>query len=401
MTIASPLPLIHFYHQLRSRGFELGLDEYQLLLDALATGMWMPEAEETEWKTALYRLCCTLWYKPNQSLKVFSELFEESWEKDLAERRRRKKQITSSREKRGETREVRQEKSEKRKEVREERSDKREEKSEEKLEKKEELIAESYGEGIEEIFVSYQSTKTRDGIPDEAYTTEKEQLSNKTFLFTGAYLPISKRDIKLTWRYLRSHYDVKPSQELDVPAIIQHIAETGQIEPIFQQQLCYHARLMVLIDKSETMAAFGTFSETMAALASKGDFGKFPSVYYFNEVPEKRLFTNPQQSKAIQIKELSDRFVHRKVDLLIISDAGAARGTYSEERVLQTRKAIHALHGFAEKIVWLNPMPKHRWRGSSAQYISDLLLPMFEASNTGLKRAVDVLRGKHQITHDT
>ena len=398
------LPLIDFYQELRGRGFELGVEEYQLLLDALGGGQWYPreDGDQAVWKDSLFRLCCTLWFKPNQSLKVFSELFEESWERLRKERMKlRLRKATPTAEPISPRSEERSEKREEREEKREEKEKKEEKKEErsEKKEEKEEAEGEKAKQEMEQIFVSYQSTKTRQGIPDEAHLVEQDRLAERNFLFTGAFLPLSKREMKLAWRYLRTQQELIVSDELDVPGMVDRFAQTGHIEPIFHRHYQYHSRLMVLIDRSKSMVAFGDFANTMAEIASKGDFGKVPAVYYFNEIPEQRLYANPQQTDAFRIREMAERFGYRKVDVMIISDGGAARGSYDQDRVLRTQRALKAFHSFADKIVWLNPMPEHRWYDSSADFIADVV-PMFEASNAGLRRAIDVLRGKNNLAYD-
>lgn len=405
------LPMIDLFHQLRSRGFELGIGEYQLLLDAMGTGSWIPSEEEatTDWKEALFRLSCTLWYKPNQSLKIFTELFEQSWHKHLRDRSRKKRTrpVVAKSKKERETPSIQPKPTEPKEQVRSIELDQAEELAETPVEEevnrslepesKREIQNQRMRQQMEQIFVSYESTKTRNGVPDEGHLQELEQLASNNFLFTGAFLPISKREMKLAWRYLRTQQQVKTSDQLHVPKMVDRLARVGHIEPVYRQDTTYQSQLMILIDVHESMAAFGDFAHTMAELAVKGTFKKVPSVYYFNEIPEKHLFTNTQQTEAFLVEDLIDRFQRKKVDLLIISDAGAAKGSYSEERVLRTRRAIRKLQEYANKIVWINPMPEHRWYDSSADYIADLIVPMYEASNTGLMRAIDVLRGKHQL----
>jgi hypothetical protein len=46
-------------------------------------------------------------------------------------------------------------------------------------------------------------------------------------------------------------------------------------------------------------------------------------------------------------------------------------------------------------IAWLNPMPRERWAGSSAQVIANLLHGhMFQMDPDGFSNAIDVVRGQ-------
>jgi uncharacterized protein with von Willebrand factor type A (vWA) domain len=85
--------------------------------------------------------------------------------------------------------------------------------------------------------------------------------------------------------------------------------------------------------------------------------------------------------------------------MLIVSDAGGAKGTFSEERVAATEEALRTLGGFTSPIAWLNPLPRVRWAGSSAQYINRILGgTMCEATPMGFMRAINILRGKHVMS---
>ncbi|WP_414579694.1 hypothetical protein [Anabaena sp. CCY 9402-a] len=73
----------------------------------------------------------------------------------------------------------------------------------------------------------------------------------------------------------------------------------------------------------------------------------------------------------------------RRTAVLIFSDAGAARGGYSEERYELTREFITQLQHHVRYIAWLNPMPRKRWFGTTAGEIAHLV-PMFEVSRRGV-----------------
>ena len=79
--------------------------------------------------------------------------------------------------------------------------------------------------------------------------------------------------------------------------------------------------------------------------------------------------------------------------MLIFSDAGAARGGYSEERYELTKKFLAQIKQRVRYIAWLNPMPRKRWANTTAADITRLV-PMFEVSRRGLQDAIGVLRGR-------
>ncbi|MEH2424057.1 MAG: hypothetical protein V7K48_25065, partial [Nostoc sp.] len=65
------LPLIELFTRLRQAGLPLGMNEYQLVLQALQSGFGLPNRE------ALAQLCCTLWIKSAEDKLLFNYHFEE------------------------------------------------------------------------------------------------------------------------------------------------------------------------------------------------------------------------------------------------------------------------------------------------------------------------------------
>jgi len=129
------------------------------------------------------------------------------------------------------------------------------------------------------------------------------------------------------------------------------------------------------------------------ALAQSMALSRLPAaeILYFANVPKRTLFRSTALSGGVPADAVFDR--HGGAGLLIISDAGAARGYFSRQRLQQTAKFLaHANR--ARAVVWINPMPRPRWRDTTADHISAdrnaTFLPLDIAS---LIRAVDVLRG--------
>ena len=88
--------------------------------------------------------------------------------------------------------------------------------------------------------------------------------------------------------------------------------------------------------------------------------------------------------------------VGERAIILIISDGGAARSKFEEERVKQTQQWINQLQESVRYVAWLNPMPSDSWHHTTAAEIAQML-PMFEMNREGMNTAISVLRGKHII----
>jgi hypothetical protein len=84
--------------------------------------------------------------------------------------------------------------------------------------------------------------------------------------------------------------------------------------------------------------------------------------------------------------------------VLVVSDAGAARGYRSMNRIRATTEFLVELRRRTTLIAWLNPMPQPRWASTSAQFIARLVA-MFQMDPDGFGNAVDVLRGQPLHSH--
>lgn len=82
----------------------------------------------------------------------------------------------------------------------------------------------------------------------------------------------------------------------------------------------------------------------------------------------------------------------------IISDAGAARGNDNrdqiEKRVQLIRPFLQLLQAHMAYVIWLNPMPLHRWRGTAAEVIANepAVTAMVPVLEEGIYNYQDVIR---------
>ena len=78
--------------------------------------------------------------------------------------------------------------------------------------------------------------------------------------------------------------------------------------------------------------------------------------------------------------------------VLIISDAGAARGHYDGRRVADTKRFIKTLSAYTYLYSWVNPLPASRWRATTAEDIA-CIVPMYPLTREGLIDAFTILQG--------
>lgn len=211
---------------------------------------------------------------------------------------------------------------------------------------------------------------------------------------------LQMRQLALLWRRLRRNQRLGVKQELDLQASLRARCELGVLlRPVLRPCRRNTAKLLILADASPSMAPWQPFLKVLEASLAHGRLGD-AALSWFANVPGSslRVAAPPQATVARQtarqesLRELLRRFAGGA--LLVLSDAGSARGLQSRRRVSRTKAFLETAANLGIEVVWINPMPERRWGGSSAAQIARegpvLMLPLDEEN---LARAVDHLRG--------
>jgi uncharacterized protein with von Willebrand factor type A (vWA) domain len=213
-----------------------------------------------------------------------------------------------------------------------------------------------------------------------------------------AYWPVSRRSMIYTWRYLRRPIKDGPRTLLDVTATIERAARQGFfLQPVFNRRESNRAHLVLFVDQGGSMVPFHRFTRDLVETACDDSGIQQVDVFYFNNAPPKHVFLDPHMTEPLL---LADALAGCTPDssVLLVSDAGAARGYRSMERVRAVAEALVRVKRVTSLIAWLNPMPRSRWPGTSAQFIARLI-PMYQMDPDGFSNAVDALRGQPLHPH--
>lgn len=364
--IADELPLIELFSQLREAGFPLGIGEYKLLLEALQKGFGTSD------RTSLYRLCKTLWVKSAEDKRLFDYHFElivkESQEAIPAIPE--KPEISAPETEDSGIMETAPQLTE---------------------QTSERIISAPHPELIEAIEDEVQAAKAV-----MQATNKYEAISDRQFILTSEYFPVTRRQMKQSWRYLRRPVREGPPVELDVEATVNQIGRQGiLLSPVLVPRRVNRSQLLLLIDRDGSMVPFHDLSQRLAETAVRGGRLGNAGIYYFQNCPVEYLYHDPYQLEAEKIDRLLANLRPERSAMLIFSDAGAARGGYSEERVELTAAFLQQIKAKVRYVAWLNPMPESRWEGTTAGKVARLV-PMFEMARRGLQDAIGLLRGKSQ-----
>jgi len=409
--LSRKLPLQDLFYDLRSSGLMLGVEEYELLLQALLRGFGIPEEEPLKSLISLKNLCKNLWAKSLAEREVFDRCFDRyiyhlRWEvaEEVAEESDGvgDRALNSTQDFLPSPTTGEQSAPSQTPEASAVTPDLNPSSSESKSESSPEPRLESAGTSALGI------TPVGDGGNDSGHDgglslPDRTQVQKTThFLLSTDYLPISKRQMAQSWRYLRrpvrggAHPDAE--LELDLGATINQIAQQRVfLEPVLVPRRVNRSQLVLLLDLDGSMVAFHGLEERLRETTIRGR----SSIYYFHNCPVEYLYQDRAQTIYFTFEQILQKLSPVYTSVLIFSDAGAARGGYNEDRVELTKEFLQPFQKKLRSLVWLNPVPQGRWSGTTAAEIAKLI-PMFEMFDrddrpTGFPQAIKALNSARQL----
>jgi uncharacterized protein len=209
------------------------------------------------------------------------------------------------------------------------------------------------------------------------------------------YYPISRRSLVYNWRYLRRPVADGPKNVIDVNATIEEVTSQGfYLAPVYRRQERNNAHLLLLLDQNGSMTPFHRFERDLieTAMYESSLEPEKVNVFYFHNVPAASVYQDIYLTEPIALETVLGN-CDNETSILIVSDAGAARGYRELKRIRATTNFLLKLKRYTSLIAWLNPMPEERWIGSSSEIIANLV-SMYEMDNNGLSNAIDIIRGQ-------
>jgi uncharacterized protein with von Willebrand factor type A (vWA) domain len=348
--IPKELPLLDLFAALRQAGLPLGVDEYLRLLCAMQRGFGIGDRE------ALRRLCCALWTHSLDEQRLFDYHFQlifgpsQSSPEQLATASRRP------------------------------------------------ATGQSFATHIpSEGLAREQVTQLRNAAQvawSLARVSGSETAPSGEGMRVGEFFPVTRRQMKQAWRHLRRPIREGPATELDMEETVKQIGRQGiLLMPVLRPPRLNRAALLLLIDQNGSMVPFHGLSRQLIETAQRGGRLGQAGAYYFHNCPTEYLYRDVGQQQPELFDAVLERLRGGHVAVLIVSDAGAARGGFNPERVLLTVAILSRLKQHVRHLAWLNPMPHERWCSTTADLIARFV-PMFEMSRRGMDSAIDALRGR-------
>lgn len=362
--------LYRFFTRLRKAGFTLGQSEYQLLLQALQAGFGLENDQES-----LLRLCKCLWLTSPQDEAEFLYQYRETIEewkhnKEFAD-------ISKEKEADGGNSLTQKEKT----------AAEKKPKTTDSVTQKEAIAQSELREEFVEASIKIEKEEAED-------SASSENLLPAHAYVMRDYLPLSRRKLQQQWRRLRQLRREGPSTVIDIVATVKETAKNQfLLEPQLMPSRQNTTRLILLIDHQGSMIAFEAMAQRLKhTLLQSGAFRK-AEVYYFHNVPDKKLYTDPSHNHSVFLKTVLQASSSKRNLLLVYSDAGAARQQLGSGRLEATQAFLQQAKKSVRKIAWLNPIPAYRWEESAAELICKEV-DMFEATPTGIIDALNYLKGR-------
>ena len=164
--------------------------------------------------------------------------------------------------------------------------------------------------------------------------------ADDAFIFTPRRL-VSLRALIVAWRRFRLAQRSGPPVELDIEATITEQCRRGTlVEPTLLPARRNQARLAVLVDVSPSMVPWRHMNQVISDSLDASQLGHV-AIYFFDNTPEEDIHETDALNRPVPLVKALEK--HRQCALLIVSDAGAARGRIDRGvRLRQTRHASGA-----------------------------------------------------------
>lgn len=226
------------------------------------------------------------------------------------------------------------------------------------------------------------------------------------FLQTDEYFPVTRRQMVKGWQFLR-HTEVKGySDRIDLPATIKQIAREGIFfKPVFEPGIRNREdTLVIFADFRGSMTPFHELTQRLIHSALNEGGHPSAAVYYFQNVPVGYVYRHPNLTGPVKVKEALQKTNRNFTLAIIISDAGSARGgdaDHNQVRADITAFFLEHLNEACAQVIWLNPMPAHRWKGTAAERIQEKVLvmaPVLEAPSYSFQDTLRMIRKQNYRT---
>lgn len=375
--------LFRFFQRIRQAlGIELGLGEYMLLQEAFEQGY---DPLDTE---VVFDLCRKLWLKSREQENAFRQLFEQEAVLEIQLLRKKLQHIQLAEARKQQEKRSKEDANRKTKEDTPTEKPKPTPDEIASFEQQAEQQKSELKYEVEEVQVRFPQQQNHESEEDQ------RPVFTRKFLMSGNYHPMTEREMKQNFRFLRNKVAVGESEEININATVKKAAQRALFEKIvFQQRFENKLQLLLFIDIGSTMVAFHSLGQQLVRSAQKGGGQAHAQVYYYKGAPTEFVYKNREATQQVALSSLLSSLNRSYTNAIIFSDGGAASIKEESDRSLNNWDFLDQLIPNVLHTVWLNPMPEARWKGTDAEMLGNIV-PMCELNRLGFSKAIRILRGK-------
>ena len=185
-------------------------------------------------------------------------------------------------------------------------------------------------------------------------------------------LPITTAEVRSLWRSLRVRVRSSRQQEVDLGATLAAIEREGiYADVVLRPVLTRKTEALILVDTHNAMIPYRPAIQPL--LKAVDDRWIDPAErYYFTAYPDNYLFEWDRPTQAQSLGRILPRLHSSRTVVMVISDAGAAMGDRSPERVEGVETWLKQMGPSVRQVLWINPVPAQRWARSAAEKIAAL-----------------------------
>ena len=360
--------LLSFFQSLRSQlGLDLEMAKYGDLLQFAKEGYPMSERQ------ALLDLCRALWLVDSRESRNFDELFEEYWP-DAEKTDTPKEKVPHIKKKESKLRQPTSHLKTK--------TTKQQKQTGKKT------------EGPQQIYLGY-SGGTR--IP----TTPMDSLGQHGFDFSPSFHTVEKRllhqRLRNTFLSKKKDFDLAT---IDLATTVSFWAKNRILDhPVYYKRRILPKKILFLIDHLGSMEPFGGLANFLIQNFKEAVPGAEVEVFYFHNNLSFQLFKNPGHTRAVSLNDVIHQFGGKNNALVIFSDAGTSKQRIHRERTEITIKFLESVANQFTRLLWVNPIPKERWRENEAARLAKIA-PMVEFSENDVRLLPKIFPWDFFVRHE-
>lgn len=212
-----------------------------------------------------------------------------------------------------------------------------------------------------------------------------------SFIFSEQkHIPFTVRKTAQNWRKMRVPTQKRTTNRLDVSALVQQIAREGIINKLpYHRQNVGTQQVIWFSDHGGSMLPYEVWEKQLLDIVRTTPNIQRTEQYFFHDYPSPeetdfKFFTNRSHTEVKTLSAILKNCT-KQTAIVFFSDAGAARRRFDTERLSVFLNLINTIKNTTQRLVWLNPVKNTT--GTAADYLA-FLLRVHYPSNDELKRLI-------------